>query len=95
MTCGKGDRLKPVPPVGQGPSKVFSADDEKRMNCLFCGRKIRLWHKQFSSVVSANRYHWACFWDTVAKRETEKKEPPHSKAPPKLRNSLNFKQPHR
>ncbi len=82
--------------MGQRASKTFPAGDEKRMICLFCGRKIRLWHKKFSSVVSANRYHWACFWDTVAKRETEKKEPPHlSKAQPKLRNSLNFKQPHR
>jgi hypothetical protein len=47
------------------------------MICLLCGRKLCWWQKKISSVVTANRYHWTCFWDSGGasiKRETQTKE---------------------
>ena len=31
------------------------------MVCLLCGKKVRWWERSVSSVINANRYHWACW----------------------------------
>jgi hypothetical protein len=47
------------------------------MICLLCGRRLCWWQKKISAVVTANRYHWTCFWGSGGasiKRETQTKE---------------------
>ena len=89
--------LKNVPPVRQRTTERFPCADRggSRMICLVCGQKVRWWQSKVSSVISENRYHWGCLWDSGGNNHGKRNGNGETSSPSRPRHSPGYRYPSR